>query len=71
MVERRDLLDLACAFYSHIKELLDWLSSAREAYSADEILPPTIEGVEEALLNFHSQRESLITAAGRDLEEGE
>uniref|UniRef100_A0A183SJ10 DH domain-containing protein n=1 Tax=Schistocephalus solidus TaxID=70667 RepID=A0A183SJ10_SCHSO len=59
---RREMLDLACGFYGHAKEVLTCLHGFSESYNPGEHFPPNIEGVEDELTNFHQDRSSLEAA---------
>ncbi|VDK32208.1 unnamed protein product [Taenia asiatica] len=67
---RREMLDLACGFYGHTKEVLNWLHSASEAYNPGEHFPPTIEGMDDELTAFRQHRDSLEAAVKRVVSEG-
>lgn len=67
---RREMLDLACGFYGHTKEVLSWLHNATEAYNPGEHFPPTIEGMDDELTAFRQHRDSLEAAVKRVISEG-
>nr|CDS19379.1 kalirin [Echinococcus granulosus] len=67
---RREMLDLACGFYGHTKEVLNWLHNASEAYNPGEHFPPTIEGMDDELTAFRQHRDSLEVAVKRVVSEG-
>ncbi|KAL3320890.1 hypothetical protein Ciccas_000416 [Cichlidogyrus casuarinus] len=68
---RRNTLELACGFYGHTKELFNWLHSLRESYNPMELLPSTIEGMEEELKTFHRSRQAMESKANQVANEGE
>nr|CDS25599.1 kalirin [Hymenolepis microstoma] len=67
---RREMLDLACGFYGHTKEVLSWLHNANEAYNPGEHFPPTIEGMDDELTTFRQHRDNLESAVKRVISEG-
>ncbi len=71
MDARRETLDLACGFYGHTKEVLNWLHNATETYNPGEHFPPSIEGMEDELTAFHRDRANLEAAVDRVVSEGE
>uniref|UniRef100_A0A5K3FCH9 DH domain-containing protein n=2 Tax=Mesocestoides corti TaxID=53468 RepID=A0A5K3FCH9_MESCO len=68
---RREMLDLACGFYGHTKEVLNWFHNATENYNPGEHFPPTIEGMDDELTAFRQHRASLEAAVNRVVSEGE
>ncbi|KAK3082880.1 hypothetical protein FSP39_007833 [Pinctada imbricata] len=67
---RKDTLEMAVFFYTHVHELTTWLEELQQELQSSEIAD-TVEGAEQLLEQFNQQRQATNEACINTVSEGE